>query len=249
MNFTYVDNVVKLKTCLENILLSAPSEDGSEGTSSDQIGSDIALQQRRMASIRRTMVERGGSENDLDTLTAKELVIYNPLLKKHTPTTRLAYAKFKSFNLKSSNSNLNSKFKDIAETWKTKSTIKEESETTTATSTIKSGKKTVSRSSSLLDSISSLHGCLTNEKEDYCSAFQSSETLQLTEKKRTNNMVEKQGFDLKVTCEIDTAQNIFEPFSVSDQEFQDKFSPQDNPDFEKESSVTNSQWAIFTIFF
>ena len=206
-----------------------------------------------MASIRRTMVERGGSENDLDTLTAKELVIYNPLLKKHTPTTRLAYAKFKSFNLKSSNSNMknpnNPFFKDIAETWKAKSTIKEESETTTTTSTIKSGKKTVSRSSSLLDSISSLHGCLTNEKEDYCSAFQSSETLQLTEKKRTNNMVEKQGFDLKVTCEIDTAQNIFEPSSVSDQEFQDKFSPQDNPDFEKESSVTNSQWAIFTIFF
>ena len=205
-----------------------------------------------MASIRRTMVERGGSENDLDTLTAKELVIYNPLLKKHTPTTRLAYAKFKSFNLKSSNSNMNSKFKDIAETWKTKSTIKEESETTTGTSTIKSGKKTVSRSSSLLDSISSLHGCLTNEKEDYCSAFQSSETLQLTEKKRTNNMVEKQGFDLKVTCEIDTVQvdqkNIFEPSSVSDQEFLDKFSQPDNPDFEKESSVTNSQWAIFTIF-
>ena len=209
-----------------------------------------------MASIRRTMVERGGSENDLDTLTAKELVIYNPLLKKHTPTTRLAYAKFKSFNLKSSNSNMkspNNPFKDIAETWKAKSTIKEESETTTATSTIKSGKKTVSRSSSLLDSISSLHGCLTNEKEDYCSAFQSSETLQLTEKKRTNNMVEKQGFDLKVTCEIDTAtvdqqQNIFEPSSVSDQEFLDKFSQPDNPDFEKESSVTNSQWAIFTIF-
>ena len=201
-----------------------------------------------MASIRRTMVERGGSENDLDTLTAKELVIYNPLLKKHTPTTRLAYAKFKSFNLKSSNSNMNSKFKDIAETWKTKSTIKEESETTTGTSTIKSGKKTVSRTSSLLDSISSLHGCLT--KEDYCSAFQSSETLQLTEKKRTNNMVEKQGFDLKVTCEIDTAQaqNIFEPSSVSDQEFLDKFSQPDNPDFEKESSVTNSQWAIFTNF-
>ena len=208
-----------------------------------------------MASIRRTMVERGGSENDLDTLTAKELVIYNPLLKKHTPTTRLAYAKFKSFNLKSSNSNMKSPsnpFKDIAETWKAKSTIKEESETTTATSTIKSGKKTVSRSSSLLDSISSLHGCLTNEKEDYCSAFQSSETLQLTEKKRTNNMVEKQGFDLKVTCEIDTVQvdqqNIFEPSSVSDQEFLDKFSQPDNPDFEKESSVTNSQWAIFTNF-
>ena len=207
-----------------------------------------------MASIRRTMVERGGSENDLDTLTAKELVIYNPLLKKHTPTTRLAYAKFKSFNLKSSNSNMksqNNPFKDIVDTWKTKSTIKEESETTTTTSTIKSGKKTVSRSSSLLDSISSLHGCLTNEKEDYCSAFQSSETLQLTEKKRTN-MVEKQGFDLKVTCEIDTAQvdqqNIFEPSSVSDQEFLDKFSQQDNPDFEKESSVTNSQWAIFTKF-
>ena len=206
-----------------------------------------------MASIRRTMVERGGSENDLDTLTAKELVIYNPLLKKHTPTTRLAYAKFKSFNLKSSNSNMkspNNPFKDIAETWKAKSTIKEESETTTATSTIKSGKKTVSRSSSLLDSISSLHGCLTNEKEDYCSAFQSSETLQLTEKKRTNNMVEKQGFDLKVTCEIDTVdqKNIFEPSSVSDQEFLDKFSQQDNPDLEKESSVTNSQWAILHIF-
>ena len=66
-------------------------------------------------------------------------------------------------------------------------------------------------------------------------------------------MVEKQGFDLKVTCEIDTAQvdqqqNIFEPSSVSDQELLDKFSQQDNPDFEKESSVTNSQWAIFTNF-
>ena len=82
-----------------------------------------------MASIRRTMVERGGTENDLDTLTASELVSYNPLLKKYTPTTRLAYAKFKSFNLKSSKRNDNP-FSNIAKNLQSKSTIKEESEIT-----------------------------------------------------------------------------------------------------------------------
>ena len=116
-----------------------------------------------MASIRQTMVERGGTENDLDTLTPSELVSYNPLLKKYTPTTRLAYAKFKSFNLKSSSSNNNKNpFSNVAKSLETKSTIKEESETTTKSSAMK---KAVSRSASLVDSISSLHGCLAYDRE------------------------------------------------------------------------------------
>ena len=115
-----------------------------------------------MASIRQTMVERGGTENDLDTLTASELVSYNPLLKKYTPTTRLAYAKFKSFHLRS-NPNKNP-FANIAKNLETKSTIKEESETTMTTKSAM--KKSVSRTASLVDSISSLHGCLAHDRED-----------------------------------------------------------------------------------
>ena len=41
--------------------------------------------------------DRGGSEDELHKLSADELVHFNPILKNYTPTTRLAYAKFKSF--------------------------------------------------------------------------------------------------------------------------------------------------------
>lgn len=66
----------------------------------DPIGSTRTFQERRMASFRKTILERGGSEEELNNLTASELVNYNPLLANYTPTTRLAYAKFKSFTLR-----------------------------------------------------------------------------------------------------------------------------------------------------
>jgi hypothetical protein len=50
-----------------------------------------------MASFRQSVLSRGASQEDLNSLTDAELVDYNPLLADYTPTTRLAYAKFKSF--------------------------------------------------------------------------------------------------------------------------------------------------------
>ena len=72
-----------------------PSE--LKGSMVDPIGSTRTLQETRMASFRRTILARGGSQEEINKLSAAELVHYNPLLKNYTPTTRLAYAKFKSF--------------------------------------------------------------------------------------------------------------------------------------------------------
>ena len=52
-----------------------------------------------MASFRKTMMLRGTSVEDLNTMTAEELVQYNPRLIDYTPTTRLAYAKFKTLGI------------------------------------------------------------------------------------------------------------------------------------------------------
>lgn len=62
----------------------------------DHIGSSRTFAERRMASYRKTVFARGGSQDDLNKLTADELVTLNPKLKDYTPHTRLAYAKFKS---------------------------------------------------------------------------------------------------------------------------------------------------------
>ena len=72
-----------------------PSE--LKGSMVDPIGSTRTLQESRMASFRRTILARGGSQEEINKLSAAELVHINPLLKNYTPTTRLAYAKFKSF--------------------------------------------------------------------------------------------------------------------------------------------------------
>ena len=53
-----------------------------------------------MASFRKTMMMRGTSVEDLNAMTAEELVQYNPRLIDYTPTTRLAYAKFKTLGNK-----------------------------------------------------------------------------------------------------------------------------------------------------
>ena len=63
----------------------------------DHIGSSQTFAARRMASYRKTVLARGGSQDDLNKMTAEELVQMNPKLKEYTPHTRLAYAKFKSF--------------------------------------------------------------------------------------------------------------------------------------------------------
>lgn len=49
-----------------------------------------------MASFRKTLLLRGTSVDDLNAMTAEELVQYNPKLAEYTPTTRIAYAKFKT---------------------------------------------------------------------------------------------------------------------------------------------------------
>jgi hypothetical protein len=62
----------------------------------DHIGSTSTFQERRLASFRKTLLLRGTSVEDLNAMTAEELVQYNPRLIDYTPTTRLAYAKFKT---------------------------------------------------------------------------------------------------------------------------------------------------------
>ena len=53
-----------------------------------------------MATFRKTLLLRGSSVEDLNAMTAEELVQYNPKLVDYTPTTRLAYAKFKTLGKK-----------------------------------------------------------------------------------------------------------------------------------------------------
>ena len=74
--------------------------DSANGDANNPIGSSKTLHDRRVASFRKSINQRGGSRDGLNQLTPSELVEYNPLLENHTPTTRLAYAKFKSFTLK-----------------------------------------------------------------------------------------------------------------------------------------------------
>ena len=62
----------------------------------DHIGSTKAFEQRRLASFKKTLLLRGTSVEDLNGMTAEELVEYNPKLVDYTPTTRIAYAKFKT---------------------------------------------------------------------------------------------------------------------------------------------------------
>ena len=128
----------------------------------DPIGSTRTFQDRRMASFRRTILARGGSQDELNSLTATELVNYNPLLKNYTPTTRLAYAKFKSFNIKNARG---LKTQDsITEENLEKATLNEVNETSSAklmklSSVVDRG----SRHGSLRGSLhGSLHGSLNN---------------------------------------------------------------------------------------
>lgn len=141
---------------MQNVMLfldakrSPPSSgDGSVGV--DHIGSNKTFQERRMASFRRTILARGGSEDELNTLTASELVNYNPLLKNYTPTTRLAYAKFKSFALRAKDTSITEE----------KATVEDETTGNSATKKIKS----MSRIHSLVEK-SSLAGSLRGSLND-----------------------------------------------------------------------------------
>ncbi len=85
--------------------IGTKAKDGSSGLPSssefDPIGSTRTFAQRRMASYRKTVLSRGGSQEDIwSRLTQEQLVEYNPRLRDHTPQTRLAYAKFKSLGMR-----------------------------------------------------------------------------------------------------------------------------------------------------
>ena len=74
--------------------------DSANGDANNPIGSSKTLHDRRAASFRKSINQRSVTSDGMNQLTPSELVEYNPLLETHTPTTRLAYAKFKSFTLK-----------------------------------------------------------------------------------------------------------------------------------------------------
>ena len=123
------------------------SEEGKDDMI-DPIGSTRNLQDTRMANFRRTILARGGSEDELHKLSADELVHFNPLLKNYTPTTRLAYAKFKSF---------------VAKDLKVASDSKDKFGEETETASKRKITPTISRLSSFVEQkTSSLSGSLTN---------------------------------------------------------------------------------------
>eukprot|EP00095_Tigriopus_kingsejongensis_P011532 snap_masked-scaffold33_size549341-processed-gene-1.10 protein:Tk11532 transcript:snap_masked-scaffold33_size549341-processed-gene-1.10-mRNA-1 annotation:"trp channel protein" len=67
---------------------------------SDPIGSSQVSIRRRNQSMRRSMLARGNSKEQIDLtlnqMDSDELVSYNPKLIDYSPATRIAYAKFKS---------------------------------------------------------------------------------------------------------------------------------------------------------
>ena len=67
----------------------------------DPIGSTAVSIRRRNRSLRRSLIMRGNSQEAAENicileLNSDELVTYNPKLAAFTPTTRIAYAKFKN---------------------------------------------------------------------------------------------------------------------------------------------------------
>ena len=67
----------------------------------DPIGSAKNSIIRRNRSLRRSLIHRGNSLDEADRLclidlNSDQLVTYNPKLASFTPTTRIAYAKFKN---------------------------------------------------------------------------------------------------------------------------------------------------------
>ena len=64
------------------------TQSNSDPITTDPIGTAKTFHERRMASFRKTVLERGGSQEELSNLTATELTHYNPLLADYTPMTR-----------------------------------------------------------------------------------------------------------------------------------------------------------------
>ena len=76
-------------------------EEAEFSVRNDPIGSTATSIRRRNRSLRRSLIKRGNSIEDADKLclselNSDELVTYNPKLASFTPTTRIAYAKFKN---------------------------------------------------------------------------------------------------------------------------------------------------------
>lgn len=77
------------------------SDEGPALVRNDPIGSTAVSIRRRNRSLRRSLIMRGNSQEAADNicileLNSDELVTYNPKLASFTPTTRIAYAKFKN---------------------------------------------------------------------------------------------------------------------------------------------------------
>ena len=66
----------------------------------DPIGSTQTSIKRHRSSLKRSLLQRGNSQQEikmvLTRLNSEELVAFNPHLSEHAPTTRRAYAKFKT---------------------------------------------------------------------------------------------------------------------------------------------------------
>ena len=125
-----------------------------------------------MASFRRTILARGGSEEELNKLSAAELVHINPLLQNYTPTTRLAYAKFKSFVTK-----------DLKKPSDVKDKFGEENETGSKRIT-----PTMSRLSSFVDKkTSSLAGSLSGSISNLAIKEENEEKSPMKESTQNNN--------------------------------------------------------------
>jgi hypothetical protein len=76
-------------------------EDDETPAKVDPIGSTATSISRRNKSLRRSLINRGNSKEVAENfclleLNSEQLLTYNPKLATFTPTTRIAYARFKN---------------------------------------------------------------------------------------------------------------------------------------------------------
>ena len=73
--------------------------EGSTPSRRDPIGRRDHSIRRKQNSLRKSLLQRGNSIEEIDdilALNSDELVVYNPKLADLTPTTRMAYARFRN---------------------------------------------------------------------------------------------------------------------------------------------------------
>ena len=80
-------------------LKAIKQENDGSTPSRDPIGRRDHSLRRKQNSLRKSLLQRGNSAEEIAgilALNSEELVVYNPKLADFTPTTRMAYARFRN---------------------------------------------------------------------------------------------------------------------------------------------------------